>query len=384
MYTAVLVRYGEISLKGKNRGDFEKCLLNNIREALSDLPSWELEHTFGRIFVKFSGDAKEVIDRLKRVFGIVSLSPVIEASLNIEALREKALYLLKNTPGQTFKVETKRSNKRFPHQSPEVNRLVGGYLLASTGQPVDVHNPDRVIHIEIREEAAYLYSQVIPGPGGLPVGITGRGVLLISGGLDSPVAGWLGLKRGLKISGLHFYSFPFTSERSKEKVIDLCRVLARYGGSLRLLIAPFTAIQKAIRTNCPEELYITIMRRMMFRIAEKVAEREGALALLTGESLGQVASQTLESIAVINKVVDLPVLRPLISWDKTEIMHLARKIGTYDISIQPYEDCCTLFVPRHPATKPRLDKVEKAEEKLNVEGLIKDCLDNLEVMEITP
>ncbi|SMB91346.1 thiamine biosynthesis protein ThiI [Thermanaeromonas toyohensis ToBE] len=384
MYTAVLVRYGEISLKGKNRGDFEKCLLNNIREALSDLPSRKIEHTFGRIFVKVNGDAKEVIERLKRVFGIVSLSPVIETSLNIEAFREKALYLLKNTPGQTFKVETKRSNKRFPYQSPEVNRLVGGYLLACTGHPVDVHNPDRVIHIEIREEAAYLYSQVIPGPGGLPVGITGRGILLISGGLDSPVAGWLGLKRGLKISGLHFYSFPFTSERSKEKVIDLCRVLARYGGDLRLLIAPFTAIQKAIRTNCPEELYITIMRRMMFRIAKKVAEQEGALALLTGESLGQVASQTLESIAVINKVVDLPVLRPLISWDKTEIMNLARKIGTYDISIKPYEDCCTLFIPRHPATKPRLAKVEKAEEKLNVEGLIKECLDNLEVMEITP
>lgn len=382
VYTSLLVRYGEISLKGKNRSEFEQRLLVNIDNALADLPSRKIRKTFGRIFIELKADLPEVKERLQRVFGVVSFSPVLEAPLDIAAIRENALYVLENTPGQTFKVETKRSYKGFPYKSPEINHLVGGYLLARTGQKVDVHNPDRVIHLEIRDDGAYIYSQIIPGPGGLPVGVTGRGVLLISGGLDSPVAGWLGLKRGLELTGLHFHSFPFTSERSKEKVIDLCRVLARYAGSFRLIVAPFTAIQKAIRQSCPEELYVTIMRRMMFRIAEKVAHREGALALLTGESLGQVASQTLESIAVINRVVELPVLRPVISWDKTEIIELARKIGTYEISIQPYEDCCTLFVPRHPATKPRLEKVERAEENLDVEGLMQECLDNLETIEI--
>lgn len=382
MYTALLVRYGEISLKGKNRSEFEQRLLVNIDNVLADLPPRKIRKTFGRIFIELKDDLPEVKERLQRVFGVVSFSPVVEAPLDIAAIREKALHVLENTPGQTFKVETKRSNKGFPYKSPEINHLVGGYLLARTGQKVDVHNPDRVIHLEIRDDGAYIYSQIIPGPGGLPVGVTGRGVLLISGGLDSPVAGWLGLKRGLELTGLHFHSFPFTSERSKEKVIELCQVLARYAGSFRLIVAPFTAIQKAIRQSCPEELYVTIMRRMMFRLAEKVAHLEGALALLTGESLGQVASQTLESIAVINRVVELPVLRPVISWDKTEIVELARKIGTYEISIQPYEDCCTLFVPRHPATKPRLEKVERAEENLDVEGLMQECLDNLETIEI--
>ncbi|MGI9953316.1 tRNA uracil 4-sulfurtransferase ThiI [Moorellaceae bacterium AZ2] len=382
MYSTLLVRYGEISLKGKNRSEFEQRLLANIDTALAGLPPRKIRKTFGRIFIELKEDWEEVRERLQRVFGVVSFSPVVEAPLDIAAIRERALYVLQNTPGHTFKVETKRSNKGFPYKSPEINHLVGGYLLARTGQKVDVHTPDRVVHLEIRDDGAYIYSQIIPGPGGLPVGITGRGVLLLSGGLDSPVAGWLGLKRGLELTGLHFHSFPFTSERSKEKVIELGRVLARYAGGFRLVVAHFTAIQKAIRQSCPEELYVTVMRRMMFRIAEKVAHREGALALLTGESLGQVASQTLESIAVINSVVELPVLRPVISWDKTEIVELARKIGTYEISIQPYEDCCTLFVPRHPATKPRLEKVEKAEENLDVEGLVQKCLENLEIIEI--
>lgn len=382
MYTFLLVRYGEISLKGKNRSDFEQRLLVNIEQALADLPPRQIRKTFGRIFIELKDDLAEVKERLQRVFGVVSFSPVAEAPLDLGLIREKALQVLEHTPGQTFKVETKRSYKGFPYKSPEINHLVGGYLLARTGQKVDVHNPDRIIHLEIRDDAAYIYSQIIPGPGGLPVGVTGRGVLLLSGGLDSPVAGWLGLKRGLELTALHFHSFPFTSERSKEKVVELCRVLAGFAGSLRLVVAPFTAIQKAIRQSCPEELYVTIMRRMMFRIAEQVAHREGALALLTGESLGQVASQTLESIAVINKVVQLPVLRPVISWDKTEIVELARKIGTYEISIQPYEDCCTLFVPRHPATRPRLEKVEKAEKNLDVKGLMEECLENLEITEI--
>ncbi|BCV20122.1 tRNA uracil 4-sulfurtransferase ThiI [Moorella sp. Hama-1] len=385
MYTSLLVRYGEISLKGNNRPYFEDRLLANMRQALAGLPPHKMRKTFGRIFVDLHDDLEIVSGRLQRVFGIVSLSPVVTAPLELAAIQEAALAVLADSPGATFKVQTQRPNKRFPLTSPQVNQELGAYLLNhSPGQRVDVHHPDRFIHVELRDEGAYVYSRTIPGPGGLPVGVTGRGLLLISGGIDSPVAGYMGMKRGLELTGLHFYSFPFTSERSKEKVIDLCRVLAGYGGPLRLVIAPFTNIQKAIRQHCPEEFYVTIMRRMMFRIAQTVADQEGALALLTGESLGQVASQTLQSMAVINKVVDLPVLRPLVAWDKSEIIEVARRIGTYDISIRPYEDCCTLFVPKHPATKPPLARVEAAEKNLAVAELIEECLGNLEILTVEP
>ena len=384
MYTTLLVRYGEISLKGNNRPYFENRLLANMRQALSDLPPRRMEKTFGRVFVELLDDLEAVSRRLKRVFGIVSMSPVLTTSLDMDAIAPAALAVLNDTPGKTFKVQAQRPNKRFPLTSPEINRQLGAYLLKhSQGQQVDVHHPDRLVQVEIREKEAYVFSRTIPGPGGLPVGVTGRGVLLISGGIDSPVAGYLGLKRGLELTGLHFYSFPFTSERSKEKVIDLCRVLASYSGSFRLVIAPFTEIQKSIRQNCPQEFYVTIMRRMMFRIAQAVAANEKALALVTGESLGQVASQTLQSIAVINKVVDLPVLRPLVAWDKNEIIELSRRMGAYEISIRPYDDCCTLFVPRHPATKPPLGRVEAAEKKLAIEELMADCLANLETITIT-
>ncbi|MEW8958923.1 MAG: tRNA uracil 4-sulfurtransferase ThiI [Moorella sp. (in: firmicutes)] len=386
MYSTLLVRYGEISLKGNNRSYFEDKLLANMRRVLGDLAALRMHKTYGRVFVDLKGiDPEVVAERLKKVFGIVSMSPAVSTPLDLEAIKKAALEVLMDSPGTTFKVQAQRPNKRFPLTSPELNQVLGAYLLTHTpNQRVDVHHPDRVVHVEIRDEGAYVYSRIIPGPGGLPVGVTGRALLLISGGIDSPVAGFLGMKRGLELTGLHFYSFPFTSERSKEKVIDLCRVLAGYGGSIRLVIAPFTEIQKAIRRNCPEEFYVTIMRRMMFRIARAVAEREGALALLTGESLGQVASQTLHSMAVINRVVELPVLRPLVAWDKGEIIDLARRIGTYDISIRPYEDCCTIFVPKHPATKPRLERVEAAESKLAVLELLKDCLENLEILTLYP
>jgi len=383
MYTTLLVRYGEISLKGNNRPYFENRLLANMRQALAGLPPRRMQKTFGRVFVELQDDLEAVSRRLQRVFGIVSMSPVVAATLDMEAIASAALAVLNDTPGETFKVQAQRPNKQFPLTSPEVNRELGDYLLShSQGQRVDVHHPDRRIHVEIREEGAYVYSRTIPGPGGLPVGVTGRGLLLISGGIDSPVAGYMGLKRGLELTGLHFYSFPFTSERSKEKVIDLCRVLAGFGGTFRLVVAPFTNIQKAIRQNCPQEFYVTIMRRMMFRIAQAVAAREEALALVTGESLGQVASQTLHSMVVINKVVDLPVLRPLVAWDKNEIIEVSRRMGTYEISIRPYDDCCTLFVPRHPATRPALTRVEAAEKKLAIEELITECLNNLETITV--
>lgn len=385
MYTSLLVRYGEISLKGNNRPYFEDKLLDNMRRALGDLPPRRMRKTFGRVFVDLHDDLEAVARRLQRVFGIVSMSPVATAPLEMEAIKKAALAVLKDSPGTTFKVQTQRPNKRFPLASPEVNRQLGAYLLThSQGQKVDVHHPDRIIHVEIRDEGAYIYSRIIPGPGGLPVGVTGRGLLLISGGIDSPVAGYMGMKRGLELTALHFHSFPFTSERSKEKVIDLCRVLAGYSGPFRLVVAPFTNIQKAIRQHCPEEFYVTIMRRMMFRIARAVAAKEEALAILTGESLGQVASQTLQSMAVINKVVDLPVLRPLVAWDKSEIIEVARRIGTYDISIRPYEDCCTLFVPKHPATKPPLARVEAAERNLAVAELVEECLASLEILTVEP
>ncbi|MDK2820489.1 MAG: tRNA uracil 4-sulfurtransferase [Clostridia bacterium] len=381
MYTTLLVRYGEISLKGNNRPYFEDKLLENMRYALAGLKTHKMRKTYGRIFIEIEDDLNEVSQRLQNVFGIISMSPTVTTTLDMDAISKTALKVLLDTPGKTFKVRTQRPNKKFPLKSPEINKQLGAYLLTnSQNQSVDVHNPDRVINVEIRNEGAYIYSRTIPGCGGLPVGVTGRGLLLISGGIDSPVAGYMGLKRGLELTGLHFYSFPFTSERSKEKVIDLCQALANYSNSFRLVIAPFTEIQKSIRQHCPEEFYVTIMRRMMFRIAQLVAEKEKALALLTGENLGQVASQTLQSMSVINKVVDIPVLRPLVAWDKSEIVEVARRIGTFDISIRPYDDCCTLFVPKHPATKPPLKLVEKAEKALEIETLLKDCLENLEIL----
>ncbi|KKM09856.1 thiamine biosynthesis protein ThiI [Clostridiales bacterium PH28_bin88] len=384
MYDLVLVRYGEIGLKGKNRAAFEDRLVGRIRGALGGLPPREITRTSGRVLVELKGDDSQVLDRLQRVFGIVSISPAVAVPLDLDAIQQAGLKVMEDTlPGTTFKVETRRPNKRFPHPSPEVNREVGGYLLAHlTGITVDVHRPQRVLWIEIREREAYVYSRVVRGPGGLPVGVTGRGVLLISGGIDSPVAGWMAMKRGLEVIGLHFHSFPFTSERSKEKVIDLCRVLARYSGRIILHVAPFTRIQKEIKKNCHEELYVTVMRRMMFRIASRVAEKEKAPALVTGESLGQVASQTLYSMVAINEVVNLPVLRPLVALDKTEIIEMARQVDTFDISIRPYEDCCTLFLPPNPAIRPRLEKVHRTEQALDVDGLVEECLANLETMEI--
>ncbi|GAW93363.1 tRNA uracil 4-sulfurtransferase ThiI [Calderihabitans maritimus] len=384
MKKVLLVRYGEITLKGKNRAWFEDMLLKNVKRALADLPEREIKKGYGRLYVDLKDDLSEVVERLTRVFGIVSVSPAWVVPLDLEEIKKAALAELESWEGRsTFKVETRRPYKQFPFKSPEISRQVGGFLLSQTdGWTVDVNKPEVVISIEVRQEGGYVYSRVINGPGGLPVGVTGKGILLLSGGIDSPVAGWMGMKRGVEIIGLHFYSFPFTSERSKEKVLELCRVLARYGGKIKLYINHFTEIQKAIKKYCPEELYVTIMRRMMFRLAEVLAKKEGAMAILTGESLGQVASQTLESMRVINEVTSFPVLRPLIALDKVEIIEYARRIGTYDISIQPYEDCCTLFVPKHPATRPKPEKVKKAEEGLDISRLIEESLAKTEIVEI--
>jgi len=388
MKTLFLIRYGEIGLKGKNRTFFEKTLTNNIKRALRDLAHCRIYRTHSRHFVEVTeGDAEAVAKRLQEIFGIVSVSPVAVADLSLEAIQDVALkeFAKVARPGLRFKVNTKRANKQFPLPSMEVSAKVGAHLLKNfSGLKVDVHEPEAVLDVEIREENAFIYTERLEGPGGLPVGVAGKGLLLLSGGIDSPVAGFLTMKRGVTLEALHFHSPPFTSERAKEKVIDLCRQLARFGGKIRLHIAHFTEIQKELRLKTPERLSITLMRRMMFRIAERLAVRRGALALITGESLGQVASQTMESINVIERVTTIPVFRPLIGMDKQEIMDLSLRIDTYPISIRPYEDCCTIFLPESPATKPRLQDVEAAEAALEIETLIADCLAKIETMEISP
>jgi len=386
MYPLLLVRYGELSLKGRNRKTFEDILLANMRSSLADLPHGRITKTFGRVYLETKGNWEELAQRLQSVFGIVSVSPVLKRNLDLEEIKEGASLVVGDTAGATFKVEARRPNKSFPLTSPELCQALGGHVLRNFPHlKVDVHNPDFILNVEIRQEGAFLYSQVIPCRGGLPAGSSGKGLLLLSGGIDSPVAGFLSMKRGVKIEGLHFYSYPFTSERSKAKVVELATLLAKYNaqGSFKLWIAYFTEIQKALQKGSHPTLTITLMRRFMLRIASELARRENALALITGDSLGQVASQTMESIHVINEVTNIPIFRPLIGMDKQEIIDLAVKIGTYETSILPYEDCCTVFVPKNPATRPRLDQVLEAEAELDVEGLVAEALAKTEVMRLT-
>lgn len=390
MYDALLIRYGEIGIKKGNRHIFENRLLDNIRAAVADLGERKVTKTYGRMYVELFDDADRVIPRLQQVFGIVGISPAKRVELDIDAIKEGALEVFDDAmTGKervTFKVEVKRPNKKFPMKSPELARTVGGHLLWNRADraKVDVHQPEITVQIEVRQEGAFIYAQDIPGIGGLPVGSSGKGILLLSGGIDSPVAGWLAMKRGVALTAVYFHSFPFTTDRAKEKVLDLARVLARYGGPIDVHVVHFTDVQKAIYQNCPPRLGITIMRRMMFRLAERIARQEGALALFTGESVGQVASQTLESLAVTNAAVSLPILRPLVAMDKREIVDIAQQIGTYDISILPYEDCCTLFVPKHPETKPRLVDAERAEESFDFAPLLDDALNKTEVIRVLP
>ena len=390
----LLVRYGEIGLKGRNRPQFEQALVRQIRRALREWPGAAVYRTPGRVWVEppAGTDPEPLLEALQRVFGIVAVAPADRVPLDLDAIAaaagrvlEEALASAGGPPAEavTFKVEARRSNKRFPLTSLDLNRELGSRLLASRpGLKVDVHRPRITVNVEVRHDGAYVYAHSVPGPGGLPVGVTGRACALLSGGIDSPVAVWMAMKRGLTVIPVHFHSPPFTSERAKEKVVDLVRVLARWGGPLRLWVVHFTEIQRAIQLECPPELTITLMRRMMFRLAERIATRERALALVTGESLGQVASQTLESIRTISAVTQMPVLRPLIGMDKTEIIERARAIGTYDISVLPYEDCCTLFVPAHPATRPRPEQAEAAEAVRSWDELLEDALERSQVLEV--
>ncbi len=394
MYDVLLIRFGEIALKGKNRHYFLTQLYNNIKRAIKPLGDHKVRKTHGRIYVEPQGDSEKLIKRLKMVPGIVSISPGITLDLDFAKLKDKALYFFKKEVNEyptTFKVETRRANKNFPKNSMEISSELGAYLLENINETknkkegklsVDVHEPEHRLKIEVRKKNIYIYTTVIDGPGGLPVSSSGKGLLLLSGGIDSPVAGWEAMSRGIALEALYFHSFPFTSDRAKEKVIDLTKILSQYGPAIKLHIGFFTNIQKAIQEKCPKEYNITIMRRMMYKMATKIAKKRDIKALITGESVGQVASQTLESMYVINNVTSMPILRPLVSTDKTQIINKAKKIGSYDISIQPYEDCCTVFVPDNPVTKPKLNNTLEAEKDLNIEELIEEAIEKTETLTI--
>ena len=377
----ILVRYGEIALKGKNRGQFEQQLQRNLKGALQDLEATVIRH-HGRFSVNCPDAAlQQATMLLSRIFGLVSFSPVYETALDIEAIKETAAGIVKELPAgkKTFKIMARRSNKEFPYSSPELNQILGAHLLQCFPDlTVKLDDPLFALEVEIGYQKTYLYLERIPGPGGLPVGSSGRALLLLSGGIDSPAAGWLGLKRGLSFEAVHFHSFPFTSKRSQEKAVDLCRKLVLYGHKIPLHQISVTKIQEALRKNCPEELGVILLRRMMLRLAEKLCDERGLKALVTGENLGQVASQTLDSIDVISKATRMLILRPLISFDKLEITAIAEKIDTYETSILPYEDCCTLFVPTSPVIKPKLAVIERYEQNLDLDYLLEEAMKTLE------
>ena len=391
MKEIVLAKYGEIILKGGNRPRFENILINNINNALKQVAKAHVRVMQATVYVNVEDQEKIdlVIERMSKIFGIVSITRAAVCEKDIDKIKLCAKEYLKDElqDGVKFKVEAKRSDKAFPFKSPEICMEVGGYLDDEFPNiSVDVHNPDRTVKVEVREFGAYIYcmENKIKGQGGMPIGTGSKATLLLSGGIDSPVAGHMIAKRGVEIDAVNFFSFPYTSERAKEKVISLARIIAQYTSKINLYIVPFTEIQLQIRECCPEEHMTLIMRRFMMRIAERIAEKNKSLALITGESVGQVASQTLASLDVTNAVVDMPILQPLIGMDKLEIMDRAREIGTFETSILPYEDCCTVFTPKHPTVNPRRANIEKTEMALNVSELIESALQGVEKIEIYP
>ncbi|OCT17130.1 tRNA 4-thiouridine(8) synthase ThiI [Paenibacillus pectinilyticus] len=383
----LILRFGEMMLKGKNRKRFEHSVMIQIRKVLSSFPDIRYIPEFGRVYVELGGAAYEPTSAaLQRVFGLASFSPAFHAPLELEAIQETALRMMQALPKQpaTFKVTVRRVNKSFPHDSQQMNYLVGGYVLqAIPGLQVDVKKPEVELRVEIREDKVLLYVEVIAGAGGFPSGTSGKALLMLSGGIDSPVAGWLAMRKGLTMEAIHFHSYPYTSERAKDKVIELAHQLAGYTDSLKLHLVSFTEVQTSIHRAYQDNLLVTLIRRAMYRIAERVAEREGLSALVTGESLGQVASQTLPSLNVIGRVVTLPLLQPLMMMDKQEIIGLAENIGTFPISILPYEDCCSLFLPPSPSTNPNLRLVENLEESMDfLNDLIDKAVLGTETIEI--
>lgn len=375
-------------LKGLNRRYFEDRLIKNIKRVLEGLGENIIYKEQGKIYIAgLEANEETAVNRLKKVFGIVYISPCIKTSIEMQDLREAALQSVKEvsadeTRDYTFKVDTVRSDKRYPLKSPEISMDIGGFILNNTSNlSVDVHNPEILVHVDVKE-FGYVYINRVKAFGGLPVGTNGKGMLLLSGGIDSPVAGFLMAKRGVDIDCIHFHSYPFTSERAEEKIYDMARIMARYTGQLRIFSINLLNIQKEINKNCPEDEMTIISRRFMMRIAERFAQPRGYNALITGENLGQVASQTIHSVDVINRSVDMPILRPLIGMDKVDIIKWAKDIETYETSIQPFEDCCSVFLPKHPVTKPKLEDIINSESALDVEALVTDALSNVKIVAI--
>ena len=390
MKEILLIKDGEIALKGLNRSSFEDVLIRNIRRRLKPLGNFRYSKAQSTIYITPEDediDLDEACERLEKVFGIAAFCRVAVYPKELAAIQEGAAQYLADTlrGAKTFKVNAKRSDKQFPLKSPEIMRELGGYLLSKFPHlKVDVHNPDVTVTVEVREAGAYVYAKKIPGAGGMPVGSSGDALLLLSGGIDSPVAGYMMAKRGVRISAIHFVSPPYTSDRARQKVETLCEELTPYCGKISFFCVPFTKLQEAIKQHCPEELFTIIMRRLMMEIAQRIAEQNDMSALITGESVAQVASQTLRAMVCTDAVCRIPVFRPVIGMDKSEIVVISQKIGTFETSILPYDDCCTVFSPKHPKTRPQLKMVEQAQAAFDFEPLIQEAVEHTEITCIRP
>ena len=390
MRDIILLKQGEIVLKGLNKRYFETKLLQNVKRRLAPLGDFDVHCLQSTVYVEPRDDAADLdaaAEAMTKVFGVAAVVRAAGCDKTPEAMAAKAVEYMADAmrSARSFKVETKRADKSFPMTSIQISQYVGGELAeAFPATAVDVHDPELTVHVEVRETQAYIHGSPMPGAGGLPVGCGGTAVTLLSGGIDSPVSTWMIAKRGVHMIPVHFFSFPYTSELAKQKVLDLAKVLTDYCGRMTVEVVPFTHIQTEIRDKCPEEYFTLIMRRFMMRISQAIADRNGAKALVTGENLGQVASQTMEALGCTEAVCRSPVLRPLIGFDKEDIVRLARRIGTFELSTLPYEDCCTVFTPKHPRTKPRVEAVEEAESVLDIDALVKEALEGIERIRIEP
>lgn len=402
----LIVRCGEVALKGQNKPYFERMLVERIRKTLKkdyklgaynphaggkpeESAEVDVYRHEGLIYIKANKDLDldEIIKKTSKVFGVASISPAVEALSELDSIGEEAVKYMQeliDTKGiKTFKVVAKRADKSFPIESPEIGRIIGAKILIGCKVlKVDVHNPDCILHVDVRHDGTFIYQDKIAGFGGLPIGTNGKGLVLLSGGIDSPVAAWMMAKRGMVIEAIHFHSYPYTSQRAQEKVKELTQIVASYCGKIKMHIVNLLPIQEEIVQKCPQNETTILVRRFMMRIGQEIARRNGCMMLITGENLGQVASQTAEGIVVADAVVKIPVMRPLIGMDKVDIMDLAREIGTYEKSIEPYEDCCTVFLPKHPTTKPKLDRIEKSEEALNIDELVNNAVESEETIEV--
>ena len=387
----LIVRCGEVALKGMNKPYFERMLVDRIRKNLKEFHGVDVRRQEGLIFVRADKalDIQAIIKQVSKVFGVASISQAVEAPSELDAIGAEAvkymLDLIEKKGVKTFKVEAKRADKNFPVKSPEIGRIIGAkVLIGCKVLKVDVHEPDVLLHVDVRSDRTYIYDAKIQGFGGLPLGTNGKGMVLLSGGIDSPVAAWMMAKRGMLIEAVHFHSYPYTSPRAQEKVEDLARIVASYCGRFKLHCVNLLPIQEQIVANCPEEETTIHVRMFMMRIAERIARDTGCMMLITGENLGQVASQTAEALVVTDSAVSMPVMRPLIAMDKTDIMDKAQEIGTFETSIQPYEDCCTVFLPKPPSTKPHLDRILASESVLDIDGLVDAAVAAREVINIFP